>query len=75
MLRDSFYKFPAIHSRYELGVVRRLTEYGRITQSAPPYSDEAFLAAQDESWKTLTRSRERDECRSKLVDLGLVAGE
>ena len=69
------YRFGgAAFSRLELGVVRRLTEHGRITQSPPPYSDEAFLAAQDESWKTLTRSRERDECRSKLIDLGLVAG-
>ncbi len=69
------YRFGgASFSRLELGVVRRLTEFGRTTGSPPPYDDAAFLAAQDESWKSLTRSRERDECRSKLVDLGLVAG-
>jgi thymidylate synthase (FAD) len=27
---------------------------------------------QDETWKTLTRSRERDECRSKLTSLGIL---
>jgi thymidylate synthase (FAD) len=30
------------------------------------------LAAQDPSWKEIARSRERDECRAKLVELGLL---
>lgn len=38
-----------------------------------PASHEAFLAAQDPSWKNMARSRERDECLEKLVSLGLVA--
>ncbi|MFM8734632.1 MAG: FAD-dependent thymidylate synthase [Pirellulales bacterium] len=38
-----------------------------------PASPEAFLAAQDSSWKGLARCRERDECLEKLVSLGLVA--
>ena len=37
-----------------------------------PASHDAFLAAQDPSWKDLARSRERDECLEKLVALGLV---
>jgi thymidylate synthase (FAD) len=37
-----------------------------------PASHEAFLAAQDPSWRALARSRERDECLDKLVALGLV---
>jgi thymidylate synthase (FAD) len=37
-----------------------------------PASHQAFLAAQDPSWKDLDRCRERDECLDKLVALGLV---
>ena len=37
-----------------------------------PAAAEAFLAAQDPSWKDLARCRERDECLAKLVSLGLV---
>ena len=53
------------------GVIRRLAATG----AAPPYPDEAFLAAQDPAWADLKRCRERDECRAKLVSLGLMAGE
>lgn len=68
------YRFGgASFSRLELGVIQRLTEHGRATASPPPYSEAAYLEAQDESWRALTRSRERDECRAKLIDLGLVA--
>jgi len=38
-----------------------------------PATHDAFLAAQDPSWRNLARSRERDECLDKLVSLGLVA--
>ncbi len=34
-------------------------------------TEEDFLAAQDPSWVKLTRSRERDECREKLRQLGI----
>jgi thymidylate synthase (FAD) len=37
-----------------------------------PASHADFLAAQDPSWIALERCRERDECHSKLVQLGLV---
>jgi thymidylate synthase (FAD) len=43
------------------------------SKKSPPYSDEDFLAAQDHSWVALNRSRERDECRSKLELLGLLS--
>ncbi|HEX6984561.1 MAG TPA: FAD-dependent thymidylate synthase, partial [Planctomycetaceae bacterium] len=55
-------------TRLDAGVIARLAASG----AAPPYSEEAFLAAQDETWRDLTRSRERDECRAKLVRLGLM---
>jgi thymidylate synthase (FAD) len=56
-------------TRLEIGVISRLAANGRV----PPYSTDDFLAAQDEAWRTLTRSRERDECREKLVRMGLVS--
>ena len=43
------------------------------TGSPPPFSEEQFLAAQDASWKDLKRSRERDECREKLVGLRILS--
>lgn len=62
-------------TRLDLGVISRLTARGAETGAAPPYSTEAFLAVQDESWRELKRSRERDECRGKLVRLGLLADD
>ena len=41
----------------------------------PRFADDAFLAAQDETWRDLKRSREREECRSKLIRLGILQGE
>ena len=35
-------------------------------------SEEDFMASQDPSWTQLERCRERDECRQKLVELGLL---
>lgn len=35
-------------------------------------TDEDFLAVQDPAWTAMKRSRERDECREKLVRLGLI---
>jgi thymidylate synthase (FAD) len=45
----------------------RLRETGRATAS-----EEDFLAVQDASWQDQKRCRERDECRAKLVQLGLL---
>jgi thymidylate synthase (FAD) len=58
-------------TRLDRGVIQRLlahlTEQGRAKAT-----EEDFLAAQDSSWRELSRSRERDECRAKLVELGLL---
>ncbi len=35
-------------------------------------TEDDFLAVQDPTWAALTRCRERDECREKLVALGLL---
>lgn len=62
------YTLGAMHlSRLEQEVIRRLATGGKL-----PADEEAFLAAQDPSWASLSRCRERDECREKLVHLGLV---
>ncbi len=54
-------------TRLDCGVIARLSEAGRI-----PAGDEDFLAAQDPSWAGLARCRERDECREKLTNLGIL---
>ena len=62
-------------SRLEQGVIRRLLARAAEAGTAPPYSMADFMAVQDETWRDLNRSRERDECRDKLTDLGLLKGE
>ncbi len=59
-------------SRLESGVIQRLTQLAASQGVGMPVGDELFLEAQDEQWRPLQRSRERDECREKLVDLGMV---
>lgn len=59
-------------NRLDRDVIRRLMENCSAQASAPPFSEEAFLDAQDPTWQTLTRCRERDECRQKLVMLGIL---
>ncbi|MBD3675059.1 MAG: FAD-dependent thymidylate synthase [Planctomycetaceae bacterium] len=67
------YRMQAMYfTRLDVGVLQRLTQAAVEQGLAPPYSEELFLAAQDDTWKELKRSRERDECRSKLERLGLV---
>jgi len=58
-------------SRLDLAVMQRLITRPRPV-GAPHWTEEDFLAVQDESWRSLSRSRERDECRAKLADLGLL---
>jgi thymidylate synthase (FAD) len=48
-------------------LAQRLASSGRSRAS-----EEDFLAVQDSTWADLTRCRERDECREKLVALGLL---
>ncbi len=54
-------------SRAEQGVIARLAALGRV-----PATEEDFLAAQDPNWSGLARLRERDECRAKLAELGIL---
>jgi thymidylate synthase (FAD) len=56
-------------TRLDIGVIQRLSANAA---TGAPFSEDAFLAAQDPTWQSLKRSRERDECRSKLVRLGLM---
>ncbi|MAT16204.1 MAG: thymidylate synthase (FAD) [Planctomyces sp.] len=59
-------------TRLDQGVITRLMSAASSQGVAPPFSKELFLESQDETWKDLTRSRERDECWSKLARLGIV---
>lgn len=60
-------------TRLDREVIQRLTASAAAAGTAPPYSNVDFLNAQDPAWARMTRSRERDECRSKLEFLGLLA--
>jgi thymidylate synthase (FAD) len=62
-------------TRLEIGVIERLLAVAKAQATPPPFDQAAFLAAQDESWKALNRSRERDECCAKLRRLGLLLDE
>ena len=57
-------------TRLDQGVIRRLAERGTL-----PADEEQFLAAGDPSWEGLRRCRERDECREKLIRLGILRPE
>jgi thymidylate synthase (FAD) len=35
-------------------------------------TEEDLIAVQDPTWIGLSRSRERDECREKLISLGIL---
>lgn len=59
-------------TRLEIGVAQRLMQSAAAESGIPPFSDEDFLSAQDESWRSLSRCRERDECRTKLQRLGIL---
>lgn len=59
-------------SRLERGVLQRLMRVGAEKKLTPPFTEQEFLAVQDDTWRELTRCRERDECRDKLVDLGIL---
>lgn len=69
------YRVEALHlTRLDIGVVRRLAASLAAAGRAQA-TDEDFLAVQDETWRGLNRCRERDECRAKLVRLGLLPGD
>jgi thymidylate synthase (FAD) len=54
-------------TRLEQQVAARLASSGAV-----PASESAFMAAGDPTWANVARCRERDECREKLVRLGIV---
>jgi len=62
-------------TRLDQGVIQRLMALGARQNLVPPYPEELCLQVQDETWQSLKRCRERDECVSKLRGLGIVAGE
>ncbi|MGQ0637511.1 MAG: FAD-dependent thymidylate synthase [Planctomycetaceae bacterium] len=67
------YRLSAMHlSRLEVALVARLSARPR-PQGHACWSEDDFLAVQDESWRSQGRCRERDECRDKLRQLGLLA--
>jgi len=58
-------------TRLERELIARLTQ--RLAAAGRARGiEQDFLAVQDPSWADLTRCRERDECRDKLLDLGLL---
>jgi thymidylate synthase (FAD) len=58
-------------TRLDRGVIQRLA--ARLaSQNRAHATEEDFIAVQDPTWADMTRSRERDECRDKLVSLGLL---
>ena len=59
-------------TRLDKEVLARLMTTAAEKSLVPPFSEEAFLEVQDETWKSLKRSRERDECQSKLQRLGIL---
>ena len=59
-------------NRLDRDVMKRLIQTASERRTAPPFSKDAFLEAQDELWKPLQRCRERNECLAKLQELGIV---
>lgn len=67
------YRMGAIHlTRLDRCVIARLMER-KIAQGGYPATEEDFLAVQDPSWLGMSRCRERDECRAKLIDLRILS--
>lgn len=62
-------------TRLEAAVIARLMEAAAAARKSPPFDEAAFLAAQDETWKSLSRCRERDECREKLRRLSILCSD
>jgi thymidylate synthase (FAD) len=58
-------------SRLDRGVIVRLMQQ-LATSNRSQATEEDFLAAQDPTWVEMQRCRERDECREKLVGLGIL---
>jgi thymidylate synthase (FAD) len=62
------YRLEAVQlTRLDREVIARLAAAGRLVAT-----EDDFLAAGDPAWAGLERCRERDECRDKLIHLGLL---
>ncbi|WP_417848511.1 FAD-dependent thymidylate synthase [Thalassoglobus sp.] len=59
-------------TRLDVEVIQRMHQYAAENEICPPFDETVFLESQDSTWKELTRSRERDECRSKLIRMGIM---
>jgi thymidylate synthase (FAD) len=69
------YRVESLHlTRLDRQLIQRLVQRMTSTGRAPASLDD-FLAVQDASWAEMKRCRERDECRDKLVQLGLLLPE
>jgi thymidylate synthase (FAD) len=67
------YKVNAMFlTRLDQGVISRLMQRLRDQNRAVATEDD-FLAVQDDAWREMSRNRERDECREKLVQLGMIS--
>lgn len=66
------YRLEALFlTRLDRQLIARLSERLAASGRARATEDD-FLAVQDPTWADLSRCRERDECREKLVTLGLL---
>lgn len=59
-------------TRLDVEVLQRMQQFASEQQLVPPFEESVFLECQDPSWKELQRSRERNECRDKLVRIGML---
>ncbi|HID22611.1 MAG TPA: thymidylate synthase (FAD), partial [Planctomycetaceae bacterium] len=62
-------------SRLDQEVIQRLMGWAAESGKGPPFSVDDFLRVQDETWRPLSRCRERDECLAKLQAVGIVRSE
>jgi thymidylate synthase (FAD) len=67
------YRFEGLRlTRLDVSVVQALMR--RIAETgATSLGEEDFLAVQDPTWADLKRCRERDECRAKLIRMGILS--
>ena len=59
-------------TRLDVEVIQSLQQQAAAGGVVPPFSEQFFLEHQHSEWKSLNRSRERDECLGKLRRLGIV---
>jgi thymidylate synthase (FAD) len=67
------YRLEAMYlTRLDREIIARLME--RLAAAGKTRgTEEDLLAVQDPTWVGISRSRERDECREKLISLGILS--